>query len=74
MVQPEGHPGHADRHEGGDVDGEDVVGQLVEGGCWMFDDPSKTDLPFEHHVHRETTVKARGRLHVALNQKIIIII
>ena len=30
MVQPEGHPGDADRHEGGDVDGEDVVRQLVE--------------------------------------------
>ena len=28
MVQPEGHPGHTDRHEGGDVDGEHVVGQL----------------------------------------------
>ena len=28
VVQPEGHPGHADGHEGGDVDGEHVVGQL----------------------------------------------
>ena len=30
VVQPEGHPGDTDRHEGGDVDGEDVVRQLVE--------------------------------------------
>ena len=28
VVQPEGHPGHADGHEGRDVDGEDVVRQL----------------------------------------------
>ena len=28
MVQPEGHPGDTDCHEGGDVDGEDVVGEL----------------------------------------------
>ena len=25
VVQPEGHPGDTDRHEGGYVDGEDVV-------------------------------------------------
>ena len=25
VVQPEGHPGHTDSHEGRDVDGEDVV-------------------------------------------------
>ena len=28
MVQPEGHPGDTDRHEGGNVNGEDVVGEL----------------------------------------------
>ena len=28
MVQPEGHPGHADSHEGRDVDGEHVVAEL----------------------------------------------
>ena len=28
VVQPEGHPGHTDRHEGGDVDGEHVVAEL----------------------------------------------
>ena len=28
VVQPEGHPGDADRHEGGNVNGEDVVGEL----------------------------------------------
>ena len=28
VVQPEGHPGHTDGHEGRDVDGEDVVRQL----------------------------------------------
>ena len=26
VVQPEGHPGYADRHEGWDVDSKDVVG------------------------------------------------
>ena len=35
VVQPEGHPGDTDDHEGGDVDGDDVVG----------------DLPLELHVH-----------------------
>ena len=35
VVQPEGHPGHADCHEGRDVDGEHVV----------------AELPLEHHVH-----------------------
>ena len=30
VVQPEGHPGHADRHEGRDVDGEHVVAELKE--------------------------------------------
>ena len=28
VVQPEGHPWDTDCHEGGDVDGEDVVGEL----------------------------------------------
>ena len=28
VVQPEGHPGHTDRHEGRDVDCEDVVREL----------------------------------------------
>ena len=37
VVQPEGHPGHADRHEGRDVDGEHVV----------------AELPLELHVHWE---------------------
>ena len=26
VVQPEGHPGHTDCHEGRDVDGEHIVG------------------------------------------------
>ena len=30
VVQPEGHPGHADRHEGRDVDGEHVVAELED--------------------------------------------
>ena len=33
VVQPEGHPGHADRHEGGDVDCEDVVRELKCEQC-----------------------------------------
>ena len=66
VVQPEGHPGDADRHEGGDVDGEDVVRQLVEGRCLMLDNPSKTDLSFEHHVYREATVDPCRGLYVAL--------
>ena len=28
VVQPEGHPGDTDRHEGGDIDCEYIVGQL----------------------------------------------
>ena len=50
MVQPEGHPGDADRHEGGDVDGEHVVGQL----------------PLELHVHGQAGVHPGGCLHVTL--------
>ena len=50
MVQPEGHPGDADRHEGGDVDGEDIVRQLS----------------LELHVDREAAVDAGGSLDVTL--------
>ena len=50
VVQPEGHPGHTDSHEGRDVDGEDVIRQLS----------------LELHVHREAAVYSRGSLHVAL--------
>ena len=50
MVQPEGHPGDTDRHEGGDVDGEDIVRQLS----------------LELHVDREAAVDARGGLDVTL--------
>ena len=50
MVQPERHPGHTDRHEGGDVDGEDVVRQL----------------PLELHVHGETGIYTRGSFDVTL--------
>ncbi len=42
MVQPEGHPGDHDDHQGGDVDGDDVVG----------------DLALESHVHSQTAVFA----------------
>ena len=52
MVQPEGHPGHADSHEGRDVDGEHVV----------------AELPLELHVHGEAGVDAGGSLHVALEE------
>ena len=52
MVQPEGHPGHADRHEGRDVDGEHVV----------------AELPLELHVHGEAGVDAGGSLYVALEE------
>ena len=40
VVKPEGHPRDHDDHERGDVDGDDVVGQL----------------PFERHVHSQATV------------------
>ena len=30
MVQPEGHPGDTNGHEGGHVDSEDIVGKLKE--------------------------------------------
>ena len=42
MVQPEGHPGGEDDDDGGEVDGEEVVG----------------DLAFESHVHGEAAVLA----------------
>ncbi len=50
VVQPEGHPGYHDNEEGGDVDGDDVVG----------------DLPPESHVHGEAAVGAGGGGHVAV--------
>ncbi len=50
MVQPEGHPGYHDDEEGGDVDGDDVVG----------------DLPPESHVHGEAAIGAGGGGHVAV--------
>ena len=40
MVEPEGHPGHHDDEEGGDVDGDDVV----------------RDLPLEGHGQLKATV------------------
>ena len=54
MVQPEAHPGHADDHEGGNVDGDHVVGHLS----------------LELHVHGEAGVHPGGRLHVALNKRV----
>ena len=50
MVQPEGHPGHTDDHEGGDVDGDNVV----------------RDLPLELHVYWEAAVHPSRCLNVAL--------
>jgi len=40
VVQPEGHPRDHDDHEGGDVDGDDVVRQL----------------PLERHVDSQAAV------------------
>lgn len=42
MVQPEGHPRDHHDHEGGEVDGDDVVGYL----------------PLEAHDHRQAAVLA----------------
>ncbi len=42
MIEPEGHPGDHDDHEGRDVNGDDVVRQLT----------------LERHVHCQTTVVA----------------
>ena len=53
MVQPEGHPGDTDDHEGGDVDGDHVVGHL----------------PLELHVDREAAVDAGGGLDVTLGPR-----
>ena len=39
-VEPEVDPGHDDEHAAGDVDGDEVVGEL----------------PLEHQVHRQATV------------------
>ena len=50
MVQPEGHPGDTDRHECGNVDGENVV----------------RELSLKLHIHRETTVYSCGSFDVAL--------
>ena len=44
----------SNRHEGRDVDGEYVVGQLA----------------LELHVHGEAGVHPGGRLHVALNKRV----
>ena len=35
VIQPEGHPGDTDDHEGGDIDGDNIVGYL----------------PLELHIH-----------------------
>ena len=48
MVQPEGHPGHADDHEGGHVDGDDVVG----------------DLPLEFQINTQAAVFAFEIIHI----------
>ena len=50
MVQPEGHPGNTDGHEGGDVDWEHIVGQLS----------------LELHVHGQAGVHPCGCLYVTL--------
>ena len=42
VIEPEWHPGDHDDHEGRDVDGDDVIGQLT----------------LERHVDRQTTVIA----------------
>ena len=48
MVQPEGHPGHADDHEGGHVDGDDVVG----------------DLPLEFQINTQAAVFSFKIIHI----------
>ena len=60
VVQPEGHPGHADRHEGGDVDCEDVVGELeimkiFDVDVLIFSSMDKAGLglqTFSIHLHK----------------------
>ena len=47
MVQPEGHPRGEDDDDGGEVDGEEVVG----------------DLTLESHVHRQAAVLPCKRRH-----------
>ena len=50
VVEPERDPRDADDHEGGDVDGHDVVGEL----------------PLQRHLHAQAAVVAGRRLHVAV--------
>ena len=50
IVQPEGEPGDDHDHEAGDVDGDDVEGELAG----------------EHEVHPEAGVLPGGRGHVAI--------
>ena len=50
VIYPEGEPGDNDDHHGGQVDGDDVEG----------------DLPDEQELHLEATVLSSGRLDVAV--------
>ena len=53
MVQPEGHPGHADDHECGDIDGDNVI----------------RELSLELHVHAQTGIGSCGCFNVTLEQR-----
>ena len=50
MIYPEWEPGDNDNHHGGQVDGDDVEG----------------DLPDKQKLHLETTVLSSGRLDIAV--------
>ena len=53
-VQPEGDPGDDDQHTAGNVDCQQVVGEL----------------PFKGEVHREAAVLAWGQCHVSISSSI----
>ena len=55
-VQPEVDPGDDDEHAAGDVDGDEVVGELA----------------LEHQVHGEAAVLPRVGLHVAVAARVLL--
>ena len=56
LVQPEGDPGDDDQHAAGDVDGDEIVGEL----------------PLEDELHLETAVLPRVGDHVAVGALVLL--
>ena len=56
LVQPEGDPGHDDQHTAGDVDGDEIVGEL----------------PLEDELHLETAVLPGVGDHIAVGALVLL--